>query len=469
MDGQGPIFSRDGDRRAAPYARGGSGSHSRGAAGAALPREAPRAMAPRGLAGEVAPPRARVSAAASHHANDDYMDEFNAALADMGMCDQQAEATTPHGGARGGASQLRVASAGEVRACCPGVPLEARLAGRWARGPLDPAGALLDLSDRNLLCLSVSPVTSSGGATEVAVGGADHAIYTFDLETGRKRRTLHSKRYGHADWVACVGHTASGQVLSGGADGKLCLWASGGGVACEDLSSESGATAHAGPVSVLKCDAGCGLAVSGGYDKTVRLWDVHERSARGGGGGGGSASAGGGRFPALGAAQPRSSARSRGRELPALTGHRAPVTVLAWGPAADSSGGGGEGGGGGGAVALLSGDRDGVLAFWDLAVGRLLRQPVRHGQGHVTCVAAAAVTGSAEAPLMRGASGGAEAVPGGAQGRVFFSGGQDGCVRVHDVRAKQAVACLKLHASKSTGVTHARLRGGGGSERVRLF
>ena len=214
-------------------------------------------------------------------------------------------------------------------------------------------------------------------------------MYTLDLETGRRRRTLHAKRHGHADWVAAVAHTAEGRVLSGGADGKLCLWAGGGAVACEDLVPAAHGDRGVGhPVACLACDTTAAVAVSGGYDKAVRLWDVgqserdHSGGRRRGGGG-------------------------AGRELAALKGHAAPVTAVTWGSAARPGGGGkGGGGGGGGAFTLFSGDRDGVLCFWDAAAGRPLRRPFRHAsEGHVTCVATAL--------------GG-----GGGDDGVFFSGGQ---------------------------------------------
>jgi hypothetical protein len=69
----------------------------------------------------------------------------------------------------------------------------------WTHGPADPSGSKLDLSDRNLLCMSVH------GDTAV-VGCADHALYEIKVSTGRKLRTLYSKRCGHAEWVTSVAH-----------------------------------------------------------------------------------------------------------------------------------------------------------------------------------------------------------------------------------------------------------------------
>jgi len=44
-------------------------------------------------------------------------------------------------------------------------------ADRWLRGPVDPAGALVHVSDRPLTCASAAPAGDG-----VAVGGTDHAV-----------------------------------------------------------------------------------------------------------------------------------------------------------------------------------------------------------------------------------------------------------------------------------------------------
>ena len=98
---------------------------------------------------------------------------------------------------------------------------------------MNPMGEVLDLTNRQLICLSLSP-----DGTEVVAGATDHALYAVDITGGkgararrepkpRKVRTLYTKRHGHTEWVTCVAHTAAGAVLSGGMDGKLCLWPKG--------------------------------------------------------------------------------------------------------------------------------------------------------------------------------------------------------------------------------------------------
>lgn len=137
---------------------------------------------------------------------------------------------------------------------------------------------------------------------EVAFGCSDHGVYTYDINSGKKRRTLYTKRCGHSEWVTCVtyvgaqdtgcpvpGTTArdshllcppcsltawhriprflpDGRLVSGGMDNKLCLWGSSG-ASCRDLLG------HTSSVSCVKSSASGRLIVSGGYDRTVRCWD----------------------------------------------------------------------------------------------------------------------------------------------------------------------------------------------------
>jgi WD40 repeat protein len=113
---------------------------------------------------------------------------------------------------------------------------------------------------------------------------------------------------------------------------------------------------------------------------------------------------------------------------------------------------------------MLSGDRDGSLAFTDMATGSVVRRC--HGPGHATCVNTFAphtesallggpVPSSSSSSSSQASSHPGEEAGGGggalASRHVFVSGGQNGCVRVHDSRQEQAVANLKLHASAERG------------------
>ena len=81
---------------------------------------------------------------------------------------------------------------------------------------------MIEVSDRPVLCMSVDMAGDEG-----VVGVSDHSLYTFNLASGRKTRTLYTTRMGHTEWVTCVVHVPSpggSKIVSGGMDSKLCLW-----------------------------------------------------------------------------------------------------------------------------------------------------------------------------------------------------------------------------------------------------
>ena len=187
------------------------------------------------------PPRAhnrgppRGSAAASHVQNEAYMDDFNEGLRSLGVSDTgdrrqgrtDFDASGQPLGASASRKRLGGGGGGGGGAALGGLSTERDLqhlgaaGGGYRTGPADPQGALFDASDRPLMCMSV------GDTGEAVVGGSDHALYGFSTTTGKKTRQLYSKRNGHAEWVTAVCHAASGEVVSGGMDGKLCVWAKG--------------------------------------------------------------------------------------------------------------------------------------------------------------------------------------------------------------------------------------------------
>lgn len=208
---------------------------------------------------------ARGTAQGSHRENERYMREFYSALESMGGGEMEAHrggVATERGAPRRSGGVARSTSTQLVdlsvpRACTVGehpgmIGGGGRGSGvsvveRFRNGPSDVQGTLVGLSDRNLLCLSISPVLQvqqRGGARgsrkrgrEVAVGCADHGVYTFELKTGTPLRQLYSKTHGHTDWVAAVVHTCNGQVVSGGADGRVCAWNMSGRPVCDYVGS----------------------------------------------------------------------------------------------------------------------------------------------------------------------------------------------------------------------------------------
>ncbi|EKX36616.1 hypothetical protein GUITHDRAFT_165675 [Guillardia theta CCMP2712] len=194
-------------------------------------------------------------------------------------------------------------------------------------------GTLLDLSDRPNTCISVW-----GG--EAVIGSTDHALYGIDLVKQRKSRTLYTKTHGHTEWVTCVSHTADGRVLSGGMDGKLCLWNKAG-AQCSDLQGHS---ASISDMKAVQSDGGGNFAFTSSYDKTVCVWDLSKHASR-----------------ALASS---------------LKGHSAPVLCMAVVRASEEEAE---------TSSLVSGDRDGVAMLWDVEANKSRRIP-GHG-GHITSLA----------------------------------------------------------------------------------
>eukprot|EP00929_Paragymnodinium_shiwhaense_P112351 TRINITY_DN80609_c0_g1_i1.p1 TRINITY_DN80609_c0_g1~~TRINITY_DN80609_c0_g1_i1.p1 ORF type:complete len:657 (+),score=110.54 TRINITY_DN80609_c0_g1_i1:158-2128(+) len=136
--------------------------------------------------------------------------------------------------------------------------------GKETRNHCD-SGRVIDVSDRNVLCMSVL-------GDRAVLGSADHGLVEVDVAKGRKLRTLYSKRCGHSEWVTTVSHCPDGRVLSGGADSKLCLW-NASGVVCVDL------TGHMGSISKVRVDGQGRLAVSAAYDRTLGVWDLRSKTS----------------------------------------------------------------------------------------------------------------------------------------------------------------------------------------------
>ena len=162
---------------------------------------------------------------------------------------------------------------------------------QWSKGPLDPAGRLIDLSDRPNLCMAINRQIN-----EAVIGSSDHALYTIDVRNGRLSRRLYGGKYGHTEWVTSVCYVGN-RVVSSGMDGKICVWGSSTNTSTNRAAVSKQATCtdlvgHFGSVSLVASPGGgtnaCGPStnnnlwnqyiVSGGYDKTVRLWDCNKGS-----------------------------------------------------------------------------------------------------------------------------------------------------------------------------------------------
>eukprot|EP01038_Epipyxis_sp_PR26KG_P007642 gene7642-10402_t len=135
---------------------------------------------------------------------------------------------------------------------------------------LNEYGRSINLSDRLLIC------SSSNMRNEVIVGGSDHALYSINVNDPSKSPiVMYSKGYGHSDWVTTVSHMLDGRVISGGMDGKLCLWSESNRKQCIDLSNASEF-----PISKVLTDNRYNAAISCSYDGKISIWKFNESSHR---------------------------------------------------------------------------------------------------------------------------------------------------------------------------------------------
>jgi len=238
----------------------------------------------------------------------------------------------------------------------------------------------------------------------------DHGLKEVNVRTGQVQRTLYTKRYGHTEWVTTVSHCPDGRVISGGMDSKLCLWNASGAV-CVDL------TGHLGSISRVRTHAQRNYAISSGYDRTLRVWDLRSKT-----------------------------------EMACCTGHDAPILEFIW---ADD--------------VVASGDRGGTVRLWDAMRAQFVAALKGH-KGHITSMLAfpescgggdASGSGTAEAAAADGSDmvvSGAASTPGSGGGgtSMIATGAQDGHIRIWDLRARLNVFNMLSHpggAINEMGVT----------------
>lgn len=106
---------------------------------------------------------------------------------------------------------------------------------------------------------------------EVVTGSADHSLKCVDIPSGKIKRELYSKKFGHTEWVTAVAHAPDGRVLSGAMDSKLCLWHPHK-VQCTDLLG------HKGSISQVQVSQdGSNIGLSASYDTTLKVWDLDKQ------------------------------------------------------------------------------------------------------------------------------------------------------------------------------------------------
>uniref|UniRef100_A0A7S2W2E0 CAP-Gly domain-containing protein n=1 Tax=Mucochytrium quahogii TaxID=96639 RepID=A0A7S2W2E0_9STRA len=252
----------------------------------------------------------KYSAARSHELTEEYMEEFEkgfAQLAGPGKSDPFVEEKNPI-----------------ARSFDPG-EFESKYEPRfeqsrcdWGQGPTNPEGNVFDASDQPLMCAALSP-----DGRECVVGGCDHGLRVFEVSTGREKRNLFTKRFGHREWVTDCTYCPDGSILSAGMDSKMCLWK---GTRCTDLEG------HRGSISKTLVTENGRNAISCSYDKTVRVWSL-----------------------------------SRSQESGCFKGHKSPILEMALNQGI-----------------LFTGSRDGMVMAWDLGGGSGFKLRDQKQNGHVT-------------------------------------------------------------------------------------
>ena len=98
----------------------------------------------------------------------------------------------------------------------------------------------------------------------LAAGSGDGSVRIWDV----RRRSLVNTLHGHALPVRCLAFLGMEKLVSGSDDGTLIVWATDTGTPLGVLSG------HVGAVRCVAVSPDEKLIVSGGYDRTVRLWDA---------------------------------------------------------------------------------------------------------------------------------------------------------------------------------------------------
>jgi formylglycine-generating enzyme required for sulfatase activity/dipeptidyl aminopeptidase/acylaminoacyl peptidase len=264
-------------------------------------------------------------------------------------------------------------------------------------------------------------ILSAGGGGEKPDGewdlGSDFQLRLWDTETGQELRRL----AGHNGWVRSVAFLPDGRALSASLDNTVRLWDVDSG---RELHRFEG---HTEQVTSLAVSADGTAAISGSYDKTVRLWRLPAR-----------------RPP--GAAPPDRAPN----EIRRFEGHQRGVISVA--VSRDGR-------------QILTGSRDGTVRFWDVGSGKEAKVLGRHNN-EIYSVALSpdgryALSAGVKAELrlwdieagrqlhdLRGHSGDLWAVAFAHNGKQAISCGTDGWIRLWDVGSGT------LQCEKQTEIHH---------------
>ncbi|MFI1794461.1 caspase family protein [Streptomyces olivaceoviridis] len=205
--------------------------------------------------------------------------------------------------------------------------------------------------------------TTLGGTPVAITGGHDGTARAWDLTTGTQIGQPFTGHEGAVNAVACTTLGGTPVAITGGHDGTVRVWdlttathirnprtRIGGLVQAWDLATDAGQlTDTSGAVRAVSCTVieGTPVAITGGDDRTVRVWELTAVAQIG---------------------------------LP-LTGHDRFVYAVAC-TVIDSD------------PVAVTGGHDGTVRLWDLATGTQIEQPLTGHEGAVNAVACTVINGT---------------------------------------------------------------------------
>jgi tetratricopeptide (TPR) repeat protein len=177
---------------------------------------------------------------------------------------------------------------------------------------------------------AVRSVTFSPDGRRLVSGSEDKTIRVWDLKTGKKL----ARYMGHSGAVTCVAVSPSGEyILSGSTDHSIRLWSMESGEEVRRFGAGGrffgGNAGHSDAVVSVAFAPDGARAISAGWDKSVRLWDVET-----------------------------------GKELRAIEGHNWLIHSVAFSPDGKHA---------------VYGSEDQVVRMWDTTTGQEFRRFAGHG------------------------------------------------------------------------------------------